>query len=88
MTGKNRIMIFDPKRRHLRCRVQDGRGCRADDFDSKNRGGRGPAFPRADTLRIVRAGCRRGRHLIGEVAAALALIASVAIILFAEVFPG
>jgi hypothetical protein len=60
--------LWPERRQHLRGRVQDGRGRRAGDFDPKNRGGRGSAFPGTYALWVVCAGCRRCRPLIGEVA--------------------
>jgi hypothetical protein len=53
--GKNRIMIFG-----LRHRIQDGRGRVAGDLNPWDRGGGDPAFPGADAIRTVRAGCGFG----------------------------
>jgi len=59
--GKTRIMIFGPKSDGtLRHRIQDGRGRVAGDLNPWDRGGGDPAFPGADAIRTVRAGCGFG----------------------------
>jgi hypothetical protein len=65
-TGKNRIMIFGPKTDGTYV-VEFRTDARRDagHIYPKNGGGRGPAFPGTNALRIVRAGCER--YLIKEV---------------------
>ena len=58
-------MIYGPRRRHLLSSSGQPQARRGD-LNPQNRDGRGQAFPRANALWIVRAGCRSWRDLIAR----------------------